>query len=307
MTKLDVRRTFNKVVFAAKKHSPEILIGLGAVGVVASGVMACKATLKVNDVLVEAKEQIDTIHEVSADENMTEKYTEEDKKKDLAIVYVQTGVKLVKLYAPSVILGGLSLASIIASNNISRKRNTALAAAYTALDTSFKGYRERVVDRFGDEVDFQLKNNIKAVEVEETVVDKKGKEKTVKKTIEVAGEPMPSEYSVFFDECSTEWTKDPNYNLMFLRSQQEYANQLLRTKGFLFLNDVYKALGLPETKAGQVMGWIYDGDSKDPIFNNTVDFGIYDIHREATRAFVNGFERSILLDFNIDGNIWEMM
>lgn len=307
MTKLDIKRTFNKVKFKAQKHSPEILIGVGVVGVVTSAVMACKATLKVNDILEEAKEKVDCIHEVAKKEEMAEKYTEQDMKKDLTTVYIQTGVKLTKLYAPSVILGSLSVASIIASNNISRTRNAALAAAYKTIDNSYKGYRERVAERFGEEVEREIKHNIKAVEVEETEVDKKGKEKKVKKTYKVTGYDGISEHARFFDESCPDFSKDPEYNKMFLKAQERYANDLLRVNGHLFLNDVYKMLGMQPSKAGQVMGWIYDGDSKNPVFNNYVDFGIEDVYKEANRRFVNGHERAVLLDFNIDGNVWETM
>ena len=233
------------------------------------------------------------------------KKREEDSKKDLAIVYAQTGLKLVKLYAPSVILGALSITSILASNNILRKRNVALAAAYATVDKGFKEYRSRVVDRFGKELDRELKYNIKAKEIEETVIDEKGKEKTVKKTINVADPNEYSDYARFFDDGCTGWDKDPEYNLMFLKRQQQHANDMLQARGYLFLNDVYEMLGIPKTKAGQIVGWVYDEEC--PIGDNFVDFGIYDYDKEKCRDFVNGYERTILLDFNVDGNILDMM
>lgn len=299
-------RIFHKAGFQLKKYSPEILVVSGVVGVVTSAIMACKATTKLNDILAETRETVEKIHEVAADESMTEKYTQEDVKKDLTITYVQTGVKLVKLYAPSVILGTLSITGILASNNILRKRNVALAAAYATIDKSFKEYRSRVVERFGEEVDRQLKYNIKAQKIEETVVDPEtGKEKKVKKTVEVTDLDGHSEYAKFFDDGCSGWTKDPEINLSFLRAQQQYANDKLRAQGYLFLNDVYDMLGIPRTKAGQVVGWIYDPDH--PIGDNYVDFGIYDLHRPKARDFVNGYERVILLDFNVDGDILNHM
>ena len=298
-------RTFNKFGFQLKKHSPEILMAVGVVGTVASTVMACKATLKLNDVLDESKDIIEKIHEVSEDEDMKDKYTEDDAKKDLTITYVQTGAKIAKLYAPAVILGTLSLTAILASNNILRKRNVALAAAYATIDRSFKDYRSRVVERFGKELDKELRYNIKAKEIEETVIDENGKEKTVKKTVNVSDPNGYSDYARFFDESCAGWNKTPEYNLMFLKQQQAHANRLLQQNGYLFLNEVYEMIGLPKTKAGQVVGWVYD--EKNPIGDNFVDFGIYDIYNEKARDFVNGYERSILLDFNVDGNVWELM
>ena len=299
-------RTLNSVGFKLKKHSPEILITAGVIGTVTSTVMACKATTKLNDILDSSKDDIEAIHgAMEHPEELPEEYTEEDGKKDLSIVYAQTGLKVAKLYAPSVILGALSITAIISSNSILRKRNIALAAAYTAVDKSFKEYRGRVVERFGKELDRELRYNIKAKEVEETITDEKGKEKTVKNTIEVADPSIYSDYAKFFDDGCTGWSKDPEQNLFFLRRQQDYANDVLKAKGYLFLNDVYEMLGIPRTKAGQCVGWIYD--EKNPIGDNCVDFGIYDTNREANRNFVNGYERTILLDFNVDGNILDMI
>lgn len=300
-----ISRNLSRANLQLKKHSPEIMLVTGIVTGVAAAVMACNATTKVNDILEEAKTNIDAVHDVLADESIpAEKYSEEDGKKDLAIIYAQTGVKFIKLYGPSIALGIFSVTNILASHNIMRKRNIALAAAYTAVDTGFKEYRGRVVDRFGKELDRELRYNIKAKEVEEVVVDEKGKEKTVKKTIEVVdpSQNFYSDYARCFDDGCTGWTKDPEYNLMFLRQQQNYANELLKARGHLFLNEVYYMLGIPKTKAGQVVGWIYD--ENDPnMGDGYVDFGIYDLYKEGSRDFVNGHERSIWLDFNVDGVI----
>lgn len=301
-------RKFYRVGFKFKKHSPEILVGAGVVGVVASAVMACKATTKLDNVLAETKDTVDKIHDVTEHpEKIPEgkEYTVEDSKKDLTIVYTQAGVKLVKLYGPAVVLGTVSIAAIIGGHHILRKRNIALAAAYTAVDKGFKEYRGRVLERFGEEVDRELRYNIKAKEIEKTVTDANGKETVVKETVDVADPNLTSDYARFFDDGCTGWTKDPEFNLMFLKDQQRYANDLFKSKGHLFLNEVYDMLGIPRTQAGQVVGWIYD--EKNPIGDNFIDFGIYDIADERKRSFVNGYERTILLDFNVDGNILEMI
>ena len=297
-----VSRSLHKVGFKLKKHSPEILVVTGVVGIVASTVMACKATTKVNDILDQTKKDVDNVHKVLEDENISEEeYSVEDSKKDLAIIYSQTAVKFVKLYGPSVLLGAASITSILCGHNILHKRNLALAAAYAAVDGSFKDYRKHVVDRFGKDLDRELRYNIKATEVEEKVTDENGKETTVKKIVNVPDTNMPSEFSRFFDEYCEAWTKDPELNLCFLRQQQNYANEKLKRQGYLFLNDVYHMLGFPKTQAGQTVGWLYD--ESNPNIDNYVDFGIYDLHNQAAHDFVNGRERSILLDFNVDGTI----
>lgn len=298
-------KVYNKSEMKVRKYSPEILAGVGVVGVIASTVMACKATTKLNDILAESKEQLEQIKTVAVDPAYADKYTEDDAKKDTTITYVQTGVKITKLYAPSVILCATSLGCLLASNNILRKRNAALSAAYMTVDKSFKEYRRRVAERFGDEVEKEIRYNIKAKEI--VTVDEEGNEvKETVKVMEGADNPTTySDYARFFDESCPAWQNDPEYNLTFLKAQQQYANDLLKAQGRLFLNDVYKMLGIDITKAGQVVGWIYDPDC--PVGDNFVDFGIYDMSKERVRAFVNGYEPNILLDFNVDGNIWDLM
>lgn len=309
MNKVDVlngvSRTFHKVGFSIKKHSPELLIGVGIVGVVTSTVLACKATTKLGDILDKTKEDVETIHSCVNHPNLPEEYTVEDSKKDLAITYTKTGLQIAKLYAPAAILGAASIGCIVASNHILRTRNIALVAAYTTVDKSFKDYRKRVIERFGKELDRELKYDIKAKEVEETVTDENGETKTVKKTVEVVDPNMRSEYSKFFDDGCKGWQKDAEYNLMFLRQTQDYFNKKLQAEGHVFLNEVYEELGIRKTKAGQIVGWIYD--PTDPDRDCYIDFGIYDVHNEKARDFVNGIERTILLDFNVDGPIVDML
>ena len=316
-----VSSSFNKIGFRLKKHSPEILIVTGVVGTVVSAVMACKATTKMSEILEKTKEDVESIHNCAADESLSEEYTPEDVKKDLAIVYIRTGVKFAKLYAPAVALGALSIGSILVSNNILRKRNVALVAAYATVDKGFKEYRTRVVERFGEEVDRELKHNIKAKKIEKVIVGEDGKEKKVKETINVVEKDSLSDYSFFFEESNPYWEKDGNYNRMFLLAQQQYANDLLRSKGYLFLNDVLKELGIQGTpeqvKMGQIVGWVYDPNSQKG--DNYVDFGLYEGYRRDDIAFVKDstvgdrlpgnerYERVVILDFNVDGNILDLM
>lgn len=302
MTKMS--RTFNRISLKTKKYSPEILVGVGIVGVVVSAVMACKETTKASEILDEMHEDLDKVNE-AVETLSSEVYSDEDHKKDITIVYVQTGVKIAKLYAPSIVLGTLSITSILVGHNILRKRNLALAAAYATIDKGFKEYRTRVIERFGKELDHELRYNIKAKEFETVEVDEKGKEKVKKESVNIADPNELSDYARFYDDGCKGWSKDPEFNLMFLKQQMNYANDVLKKRGYLFLNEVYEMLGIPKTKAGQIVGWIYD--EKNPIGDNFIDFGIYNENREKNRDFVNGYERVILLDFNVDGNILDMI
>ena len=296
---------YNGVKGKVEKHSPEILMGVGVVGVVVTTVTACRATMKLNDILDECEETRDKIKSVQENPAYDDRYSDEDAQKDLTINYVQTGVKIAKLYAPSVALGVLSVGCLVGSHSVMQKRNAALSAAYLTVDKSFKEYKQRVIDRVGEEVEKEIRYGIKAEEVVETVTDEDGNETTVTETVKMMNPNLYSDYARFFDEASPYWQKDPEYNLVFLKAQQQYANDLLRAKGRLFLNDVYDMLGIEKTKAGQIVGWVYDPEN--PNGDNFVDFGIYDMSKERVRAFVNGYEATILLDFNVDGNIWDLM
>ena len=296
-----VNGVINKTTMTLKKHSPEILVVTGVVGAVASAVIACKATTKVGKITEEAKDMIDSIHE--AEKNGVtpagEAYTKEDCQKDLAITYVQTGIKYAKLYAPAVILGSLSVTSILASNNILRKRNIALGAAYAAIDKSYKEYRGRVIERFGEQVDQELKYNIKAKKFEEVETDPEtGKQKKVKKTVMVADPNLQSDYAVYFDNKSRNYETNMDYNRMFLKAQQQYANDKLQARGHVYLNEVLDDLDLPRTPAGQIVGWTKDGP------DGYINFRIIEVERETEDG---RHEPALLLDFNVEGNIWSQM
>lgn len=290
----------SKTVMKLKKHSPEILVVAGIAGTVVSAVLACKATTKVAEILDETNGTLDTIHEgMKTGAINGQEYTTEDGKKDTVVVYAQTGMKLAKLYGPAIILGTLSITSILASNNILRKRNVALGAAYAAIDKSFKEYRGRVIERFGEQVDTELKYGIKAKKFEEIEVDPEtGKEKKVKKTVMVADPNLQSDYAVYFDSKSHNYETNPDYNRMFLKAQQAFANDKLQTRGHLFLNEVLDDLDLPRTPAGQIVGWTKDGP------DGYVNFRIVEVERETEDG---RHEPALLLDFNVEGNIWEKM
>ena len=295
VTELLVKK-FGHTSLLLKKNSPEILVVAGAVGVVASVVMACKATLKVDQITAEANEKLDEINECR--EKVDEQtYSEEDMKKDKMIVCVRTIGKLAKVYGPAAITLTASLMMIFKAHGILRARNAALGAAYAAIDAAFKKYRERAIERFGEEVDKELRYGLKKEEI--TTIDEDGKEKKeIVTTADISEEY--SAYARIFDEGSRHWTKSAEYNYMFLREAEKYFNDLLAAKGHLFLNEVYDYLDIPRTSAGQVVGWLKDGDG-----DGRVDIGLFSKDDPQHRAFINGSERNIWLDFNVDGVIYD--
>lgn len=296
-------KLFSKQKFILKKNSPEILVFSGVLGMAGSAIMACKATTKLSGILEEHKEQAEEIRNYVEAEGYSEEYTEQDKKKDLVIVYSKTAFNIAKLYAPSVIVGGLSAVGILKGHNILQKRNIAIASAYAAIDQGFKDYRSRVVSRFGEDVDKELKYDIVSKKVSEKIIDEDGNKKKVKSTIPEINATGYSDYARFYDCTCKGWQKSPEDNLKFLKGVQAFANQKLKDEKVLFLNDVYDMLGIERTQAGQIVGWTYN--EKHPNGDNYVDFGIYDVYSEANRRFVNGLEYNIILDFNVDGPVYK--
>jgi hypothetical protein len=292
-----ITKVVGKAGLVLQKNSPKILLVAGIAGVITSAVLACRATLKLDATLKKSKTKIEMIKKKDI--------TQEVRTKELVVAYTQIGADFMKLYGPSVGLGIIAVSCLVGSNQILTKRNVALMAAYKTVDEGFAAYRKRVEAEMSEDKAYATKHGLNTEEVVEKEVGEDGKTKKVKKTV-YTNDPMDpnslSPYARFYDETCTQWDKTPEYNLMYLRSQQNYFNDMLRSRGHVFLNEVYDALGITRSKAGAVVGWVIS-DTGD----NFVDFGIFDGNTPKKRAFVNGDERSILLDFNVDGVIYSLI
>ena len=293
-------RVVGRTGLQLSKHSPTIFMGIGIVGFGVTIVLTSRAILKASVVIDEAKVAIDQVNLAKAEINPV-KYSEEDATKDMMTIYVQTGVKFLKLYGPALVVGGLSIACLVGAHNILNRRNVALMAAYKALEKGFMTYRERVIEEYGAKKDFMYKNGLREEEVIETVTGKDGKTKKVKKTVEVGDKIVTSPYAVWFGEGCTNWSSQTGYNGMFLKGQQNYASDMLRIKGHIFLNEVYDLLGVERTPTGAVCGWVM-GKGDD-----YVDFGIFTDTTDEKEAFLDGYSKNILLDFNVDGVIYDLI
>lgn len=294
-------RVAHKAMFKVKKHSPEILIAVGAVGIVAGTVAACKATLKVPPIVEEADKTLEMIHDVQDGTLEIPEgavYTEDDADRDIVIVYVQTAVKVLKLYAPAILLIGGGLGCMIGSHVIMKKRYSAAVAAYAAVSKAFEEYKARVAERFGDDVQKEIETGIKAVDISAT--DKDGNNTTVKGEEHDGKTDDP--YTFLFDEnnAPTTWEKDPEINRITLLQAQRSCMKKLKTRGYLFLNEALDSIGMRGTQIGQFAGWIYD--PTNPDIDSFIDFGIYS-DDPIKQAFLEGYESNIWLHFNCDGNI----
>lgn len=295
-----------KAGLVLKKHEPEILVIAGVAGGITSTVLACKATLKVDDVLKEHKHNIETIHATAENPEFQKEYSREDEKNDVRIQYVHTVTNVIKLYAPAVIIGGLSIAAIFTSNNILRKRNVALMSAYAAIDKSFKDYRARVVDKYGEDVDRQFKYGTTEQTITETEVDPEtGKEKKVKKKVQVADPNLTSDYAAYFDSTTSEYaTDDTPYNLAMIHGKESYWTVMLQTRGYVTLNEVLTDLGMEGTQAGMIVGWYYDKykeNTGDPEINLRANDTVYIDNGDGT------YRRTIVIDPNVQGEIYSLM
>ncbi len=292
-----VTRKAGRLMLLADKNSPQILFGAGVVGVVGTVVLACRATLKVNDVLEDAQKDLANVDFVVA--RNQDGYDIHDAKRDVGIIRVKTGLKIVKLYTPAVIVGGLSIAALTTGHRIQQNRIAGLTAAYAALEKGFEAYRKRVVDELGEDKDREFRYGV----VTETVTEKTDKGE---KTFEVkrVGPNGASIYARFFDQYNKHWEPYGNANKHFLQLQQTYANDRLNAYGHLFLNEVYDMLGMPRTPEGQIVGWVWrkNPQSKDGY----VDFGLFENNNPEMREFLNGRE-GWLLDFNVDGPVYDLL
>lgn len=287
--KLKGTQTFGRAILLGRKHSPEILTATGIAGFVGTVVLASQATLKQKPLTEQLRDDIALLKEHKGSELLPEgNYT-----KALTQVYTKHSIETLKNYGPAITLGLASIACVLGAHGIMKKRNVAVAAAYKTLEDSFNKYRERVVEELGAE---QENDILKGIKEEETVGE------DGKKVVHKISDPNAiSGYARFFDEYSKYWEKTPEYNLLFIRAQQNYANDKLKAQGHLFLNEVYDMLDIPRTKAGSVVGWVIGGENSD----NFVDFGLYSQDSPQARAFINGIERSVRLDFNVDGTIFD--
>lgn len=284
-------RTLGKTKMFVGTNAPHILMGAGVVGVIATNVLVARAALKTQGIPTEIQATAETVNEREVDKN----FTQQDKVKQVGQVYIRGGMMLGKIWWPAVVVGGGSIACLIVSHKIMMKRNTALMGAYIALDAAYKAYRRRIALELGEERELELYSSPRTMTVHD---DEAG---TACEIIDFDSD-MPSPYARFFDETSVNHSKTPEYNLMFLRSQERWANDRLRAYGFVFLNEVYDALGLERSQVGQFVGWKHDA-AENKTGDGFITFGLYSIGDESSRAFVNLLEHTVLLDFNVDGPI----
>jgi len=313
-----IARTIHRVGFWTRKSSPELLIIGSILSAAASVFLACKATTKVDDILAPANQEIKNIHLLMTDDNKiaSGEVTLPACKKELFRVYTKTAWGLIKIYAPAALLFGISVSANLGSHKIMKSRNIALAAAYSTLENGYRQYRDRVRAKIGDKAEGDIHRNVYSEDVTEIVTDKKGNEKEVTRSVKIPHIDPNSEFVYLFDESNPDWSRSGRINLDWLLARQRALNQDFMTRGYLFLYDVYRALGIqPEIigarklQASKILGWIYDPDHSGEIgdsSSNWVSFGLTDQEGNLTNyamEMLRGNEPCVWLEFNVDGDI----
>lgn len=287
-----ITRPAFRAALVGKKYSPQILIGVGIVGVVSAAVMASRATLKAVPAIEVFKEELSDVHAIKSEAVTWDKDAEREYKKELVTVYVKNSLVFVKLYAPAVTIGTLSIAALIGSHGIMAKRNAALVTMYKGVEEAYGAYRARVREDIGEDRENELYKGLK----EEVVMADDGPHRIKRSNV------VPSQYDRFFDDSCIHWERNAEYNLLFLTHQQSYLNERLRARGHVMLNEVYDALGFPRTKEGAVVGWVWKKGME-----NYIDFGMFEVSSDKARDFVNGYEKAVLLHFNVQGVVWDLL
>jgi len=279
-----VTRLAGRAGLVLSKHAPTILTAAGTAGFIGTTILASKATLKVEETIAEETALLVKVHEA----HEAGKLEDKDALHDKVVLYTRMTTKLAKLYAPALILGAASIVSLATGHGIMLKRNASLAAAYAAVDKAFKTYKKKVESKFG-------KDAVIDALVSTADEDLTKNELTMEAIAAVDG---VSPYGVIFDETNNNWSADEDLSMLHLKCQQQYANDILQTRGHIFLNEVYKMLGFPHTPAGAVTGWV-KGNGDD-----FVDFNIF----EGTFEGEDEKGRTVTkwaLDFNVDGVMYD--
>lgn len=304
-----IARATGRTGLKIKKHSPEILFVAGIGTFVGTVILACHETLSAEEIIDHHNKQMEDIEKAKqiAEEFPEQyEYNNDIYERDKKIAMLKTVGRFVKLYAPSIALGGISITCLLTSRNILNKRYLGAVAAYNSLSTIFDTYRERVKNELGEEMDRHFRYNTvtslendgaptKDPETGKKVQNKKIVESTKSSDIDI------SDVARVFDERNKNWEKEYQFNLTFLKGIQNYMNDILRTRGHVFLNEVYDALGFDMTSQGAVVGWLRDSETGDGF----IDFGIFNRSNERGVRLLDGHENAFLLDFNHDGMIYD--
>ena len=288
-----------------KAKSPEILLVCGVVSFVGPVVVACKQTMKAEEILDEHERkmaEVQTCLDMASEEESTVSYTEEQAKKDRFIAWKDTAISFTKLYFPAAVLGVVTITCFGASYGIMKKRNVGLGIAYAAVDKAFKDYRERVRGELGEAADRRFNTGVGYATGKVLEEKEDGSTEIVEKEVETVpfDEDGNEGCRFFFSEDTSKcWQPTKILNDMTLQASRNYMQNKFEIQGFLFLNDVLESLGMEKVPDGQLVGWLKG--MGDPY----IDYRIQEVYRPSRKNNGTDFEVVYILDFNHCGIIWD--
>lgn len=218
---MNTKTFFDTAVTVAKKHSPEILTGIGIAGMITAIVTAVAATPKAISLIEEKKK-----------EQKVESLSPIDTAKTVWVCYIPTTLTM-----------ALSIACIIGASKVNLKRNAALAAAYSLSETALKEYKDKVVEVVGEKKCEKIKDeiakdkiNAAPVSSKEIIITDKGQ-------------------TLCYDILSGRYFKT---DIDSVKKAENKLNQQMLTEGYVTLNDFYYELGIDNIKLGDDLGWSTD-------------------------------------------------
>lgn len=305
----------SNLIQKVKFRSPELLIGAGVVGLVGAAVVAVRRGVRWHSAAkAEIVHDLETIKKAEG----SPQYTREDKVQDYARVIGKGVWSFTQIYGPSVAAGVASVVSILAGTGVLKGRLAAMTSAAATAQAALERYRSRVREKLGEDADYEFAYEVSAKKAKIKHEDGTKESLVTYHLVPSSGEWMAaSPYSRLWDENAMEWCANRDIQFLTLRSLENHFNQELNARGVVFLNDVYKALGLPMSKDAALVGWIKDYEKPKMAKlaaelgrvpgDGVISFGVFENESPSARAYLAGDDNRVVLDFNVDGVIYDLI
>lgn len=282
---MEIKKIISSIKFFGKKYAPELLLGGALVSGTACIITASKATLKAKNSMDAHKERKLEIATKADSEIITSEEAKDEMRKEI----VKVGLELAKEYAIPFSLYAATIGCVFGSYKVQKSRLQALSTTLAAMSAAYSSLVMRLKNG--------AENGLTAEEVLQGkfVCNVENEDGTVEELTTTVDNPYDSPFKFRFDKYSTVWNPHHCSNETILMSELNWCNNLLQIQGYLFLNDVLDRLGIPRTKAGQILGWRTNGDG-----DGYVDFGVVDC---ATLTGARYDDNAFELNFNVDGDI----
>lgn len=308
-------RLGSNLIQKVKFRSPELLIGAGVVGLVGAAVVAVRRGVRWHTAAkAEIVHDLETIKKAEG----SPQYTREDRVRDYAQVIGKGVWSFTQIYGPSIAVGAASVVSVLAGTGVLKGRLAAMTSAAATAQAALERYRSRVREKLGEDADYEFAYEVSAKKAKIKHEDGTKESLVTYHLVPSSGEWMAaSPYSRLWDENAMEWCANRDIQFLTLRSLENHFNQELNARGVVFLNDVYKALGLPMSKDAALVGWIKDYEKPKMAKlaaelgrvpgDGAISFGVFENESPSARAYLAGDDNRVVLDFNVDGVIYDLI